>query len=225
VTAPRPGGRAAATQRIVLRPKSGGDPLRFDYNPTTVSVRGSARWDRPATKGNAPGEYVKMDPRSFSLQARLDARADTKEQVAQKIERLFSWMRPTDASLAKKAPAAPVLAMTWGTQRWFDVVLVGVNATYTVFDPDGRPTRAQVELDLEEHSTTVKRQNPTSGGPPGRRARLLVAGDTLQSVATEEYGDPTRWRVIAAANGIDDPLAVRPGVELLLPSLTDGGAW
>lgn len=215
---PPPARRPAVVQRIVLRPKTGGDPLKFDYNPSSVSVSGTARWDRPATKGDAPGEFVSTEPRTFSLTARLDARADPREGVAVKVERLFSWLRPTAASVAKKAPAAPVLAMTWGTQKWFDVVLLSVTANYTVFDPDGKPSRAEVDLSLEEYATVVARQNPTSGGPPGRRARLLVAGDTLQSVATEEYGDPTRWRAIAVANGIDDPLAVRPGLEVLLPA-------
>lgn len=226
---PAPGGggtagRAAATQRIQLRPKSGGSPLKFDYNPTSVTVSGSAEWRRtPVKTAESPGEYLGMKPRTFSLLARLDARADPREGVAQKVERLFSWMRPTDKSLAKNAPAAPVLAMTWGSQRWFDVVLLNVEAGYTVFDPDGRPTRAEVTLSLEEHQTKVQRQNPTSGGPPGRSARVLVAGDTLQSLATDEYGDPNRWRAIAEANGIDDPLSVRPGTELLLPLLDDRG--
>jgi nucleoid-associated protein YgaU len=31
------------------------------------------------------------------------------------------------------------------------------------------------------------------------------------------YGDPTRWRAIAEANGIDDPLALRRGRTLSIP--------
>ncbi|MGW7310516.1 peptidase M23, partial [Streptomyces sp. NPDC054835] len=36
-----------------------------------------------------------------------------------------------------------------------------------------------------------------------------------------EYGDATRWRVIAEANGIDDPMRLSPGTELLLPSAAE----
>jgi nucleoid-associated protein YgaU len=42
-------------------------------------------------------------------------------------------------------------------------------------------------------------------------------GDSLQSIAFDAYGDPTRWRPIAEANGIDDPLALRSGAELTIP--------
>jgi nucleoid-associated protein YgaU len=42
-------------------------------------------------------------------------------------------------------------------------------------------------------------------------------GDSLQSIAYAMYGDPTRWRSIAEANGIDDPLALRRGSTLSIP--------
>jgi len=30
-------------------------------------------------------------------------------------------------------------------------------------------------------------------------------GDTLAWIAGKEYGNPSEWRIIADANGIDDP--------------------
>ena len=45
----------------------------------------------------------------------------------------------------------------------------------------------------------------------------MVEGDSLASVAFHEYGNPTMWRALAEANGIDDPLRVRPGTRLLVP--------
>ncbi len=55
----------------------------------------------------------------------------------------------------------------------------------------------------------------------------MVAGDSLPSLAWREYGNATQWRAIAEANGIDDPMRLRPGTELLLPLADDlrrGGA-
>jgi nucleoid-associated protein YgaU len=49
----------------------------------------------------------------------------------------------------------------------------------------------------------------------------MVSGDTLQSVAFKAYGDPALWREIARANDIDDPMRVRPGQRLLVPSLLE----
>jgi nucleoid-associated protein YgaU len=36
-----------------------------------------------------------------------------------------------------------------------------------------------------------------------------------------EYGDATRWRAIAEANGIDDPMRLGIGEELLIPASSD----
>uniref|UniRef100_UPI00114CD597 LysM peptidoglycan-binding domain-containing protein n=1 Tax=Streptomyces lushanensis TaxID=1434255 RepID=UPI00114CD597 len=61
-------------------------------------------------------------------------------------------------------------------------------------------------------------QNPTSGALAARRVHRLRSGDTLQALAWAEYGDAAAWRVIADINGIDDPLRLAEGRELLLPS-------
>ena len=54
-----------------------------------------------------------------------------------------------------------------------------------------------------------RRTRPPAGSPgcgrtrPGRRLAASIAHDA--------YGDATRWRAIAEANGIDDPLRLRRG--------------
>jgi nucleoid-associated protein YgaU len=62
------------------------------------------------------------------------------------------------------------------------------------------------------------RQNPTSGVLAVSRSHVMVAGDSLPSVAYAEYGDATMWRLLADYNGIDDPMRVAEGATLLLPA-------
>ena len=38
-------------------------------------------------------------------------------------------------------------------------------------------------------------------------------------IAGKEYGNPAEWRIIAEANGIDDPIHLTIGQELLIPPL------
>ena len=56
------------------------------------------------------------------------------------------------------------------------------------------------------------------------RPRVVKRGDTLSSIAAEEFHDATLWRPIAETNRIDDPLALQPGTVLSIPALTGRGA-
>jgi nucleoid-associated protein YgaU len=47
----------------------------------------------------------------------------------------------------------------------------------------------------------------------------IQPGETLDRIAAMHYGDSTRWRTIADGNGIEDPLALRPGALLSIPRL------
>jgi nucleoid-associated protein YgaU len=49
----------------------------------------------------------------------------------------------------------------------------------------------------------------------------VVEGDTLWHVAAVEYGDPTAWRTIAAANGVADPRTLEAGRTLVVPPLEE----
>jgi len=62
-----------------------------------------------------------------------------------------------------------------------------------------------------------KPTNPTSGGATGRMSAVLGDGDSLASIAYEQYGDPNLWRAIAIANGVDDPRRITTGTRLLVP--------
>ena len=66
-------------------------------------------------------------------------------------------------------------------------------------------------------------QNPTSGGLPGRGQHLWEAGHSLPVLARDNYDDARAWRAIAATNGIDDPLRIRPGSSLYLPARSELG--
>jgi nucleoid-associated protein YgaU len=49
---------------------------------------------------------------------------------------------------------------------------------------------------------------------------VVKVGETLQSIAAQEYGDPRQWRPIAEASNIDNPLTIHMGQGLTIPSLT-----
>ena len=44
------------------------------------------------------------------------------------------------------------------------------------------------------------------------------AGDTLAWIAYKEYGDSTRWRLIADANRLANVRNLSPGAKLIIPN-------
>jgi nucleoid-associated protein YgaU len=47
----------------------------------------------------------------------------------------------------------------------------------------------------------------------------LTHGETLDRLAARHYADSTRWRLIAEANNIVDPLNLEPGRLMIIPEL------
>ncbi|MGW4164745.1 CIS tube protein [Streptomyces sp. NPDC004788] len=201
--------------------------VRFQFNPDELRLSRAADWHtEPAvayTRG-APPKFTGSRPASLEVEVFLDASGTPSSTVVQQqVELLLSCCEVTQQSVESKAPSPPWVEFSWGsfsTVR-FVAYVTSVSATYTLFSPSGVPLRATCLLSLTEIATATKRQNPTSGALSARRTHRTVSGDSLASLAWREYGDATRWRVIAEANAVDDPMRLRPGTELLLPSATE----
>lgn len=197
--------------------------LAFDFNPKEYTIQKSAEWARSSTnsaKQTSPPEFKGSGPRSLSLELFLD-RTVTRGDVSKEVETLFACLSPYPPTLQSKKPSPPFVRFCWGTTIEFTAFVKSVNAKYMLFDQKGAPLRAVCTISLEEIPEDAARQNPTSGGLASLRMRTVVAGDTLPSIAYSEYGDPTLWRLVAESNGIDDPLRLRPGEKLRIPSADD----
>ncbi len=114
----------------------------------------------------------------------------------------------------------PVCRLRWGETRLFVGVLTQLRQDFTFFMPDGTPVRAtlsctftayrtfdQAVTEVELHSADVAKR------------RVVRRGDTLHSIAAEEYNDGAQWRNIATANNIDNPRLLTPGQVLVIPKL------
>lgn len=67
----------------------------------------------------------------------------------------------------------------------------------------------------------VTQEAPTSGETSSAATgkRVVVEGETLWSIAKDEYDDGFKWPLIAAANGILEPESLEQGQELDVPRL------
>jgi nucleoid-associated protein YgaU len=225
-------GKVKASLQLYQPPAAGGDqpggplggPITFMFNPNELSLNKTASWIVHRTRGAEDvgvAEFQGSGPATLSVTIFLDA-TDTHSKVVQtNVETLLTCCVPTKASIAAKAPSPPWVKFSWGQFQTvsFYAYITSINATYKLFDPDGTPLRATCAMSLTEISGSTPGQNPTSGTLTAQRVHQLVAGDSLEMLSYQEYGDPTLWRIIAEANDIDDPVRLRPGTQLLLPAL------
>lgn len=211
--------------------------VTFDFNPQSITISHTpTRQEVPvAKKGDSnaaggsgggttlvnQGQVKDTGPTTIDLGKVI--LVDGPKTVVDTCKLLLGWSYP----ITKDANAAWLTKLTfkWGSIS-YPVTMQSVTISYERFDSTGKPVRATATIKLHYEGDTPPGTNPTSGGIPGRRSHTLVAGENLQHLATANYGKPGAWRALAAANGIENPLAVQPGTVIYLPApaeLADGG--
>ncbi len=202
------------------------ETLECWLNPTQYAITKTNTWQANQAAPGAsfpPAQYNGGQAREMTLELMFDAGVDG--DVTSVTDKLFKLMEP-DKTLGTPGPGRPPhFTLSWGTFQSFDAVCKSLSVTFLLFRPDGTPTRAQANLSLMQvhkdprsgGGTPAPKTNPTSRSTHDVRSHVVREGDSLPSIAFAQLGDPTRWRDIAEANGIDDPLRLRAGQTLTIP--------
>jgi nucleoid-associated protein YgaU len=204
-----------------------GLPVIFSFNPATVSMTRQVNTQMGKVDDLGIGDTVwkLTSPRTLSFKATIEG-----DQAHTMAQQLLGMMEPSGGLLGTIMAMVghplemklPILLFEWGPLT-FNCNMTKCNVTYKRFHTSGQPLRAECDIMVQEKRTLLSLllTNPTSGGLPGREQRVMTAGESLQQVATEQYGRPGRWRDIAATNNIDDPFKVKPGDVIYLPSQSE----
>lgn len=125
----------------------------------------------------------------------------------------------TDRARRKGRP--PTVEFVWGDLKSFPAVIESLTLKFNYFSSTGTPLRATMSLGLKQYAdpSNLPKQNPTSGTPLPHKLHQIQPGETLDRISAQHYGDSTQWRLLAAANGIEDPLELRAGGLLAIPRL------
>lgn len=213
---------AGPVQKASLKVE-GGETLECLFNPKDLSITKANSWEAKAAPGKSAAKptFGGGQPRELTLQLLFDATLLTpKVSVKDVGTKLFDAMKASKNEGGKKNKARPpTLTFTWGAFA-FEGVAKSLTVAYQMFLPDGEPIRSDVKLTLMQWNVEGPAgQNPTTRSRGALGAHIVRDGDSLQSIAYHVYGDPTQWRAIAEANGIDDPLRLRSGRALSVPNL------
>ncbi len=207
-------------------PGVGGDQdkeseITFMFNPTEYKISQTATITRSPSVFDPGGaiQYTGTSGLTVQMQLFFDDFASLKGDVTPKISKLLSWQYPDKV----KEVGPPLVKFEWGNKQLqnFKGVITSLNISYTLFGKSGTPIQAKVDITLDGNIDPPPGSNPTSHSTDSRRVHGVVEGETIAMIAFAELGRSSYWRAIAEVNGIDDPLRIRPGQFLLIPSAAD----
>jgi nucleoid-associated protein YgaU len=205
-----PRARAQVTSALIIDTRSG-DRVPVMFNPEEYSLDQGNEIAEIGVPGLAasPVQYVRGRARTLRMELFYDT-YELGTDVRAHTQRIVRLLDP-DA----RTHAPPVLLFLMGTFS-FQCVLAEANQQVTMFLADGTPVRARLSVRFQEYvRLEVETRSGLFVGPP--TLHQATQRDTLPDLAATYLGDPRRWREVAEANGIDDPLRIAPGTPLVMP--------
>lgn len=193
------------------------------FNPKEYKVSKSNSWTEKAAPGMA-APYLAFETGSLATLTlklmfdtsfqRTDVRAHT-NKLRTMTQNQMDKMKPTEP----KAPP-PAVAFEWG-RLYFKAVITSLTETLTLFDEEGLPLRADIDITLKEYVTgnaaeAVTQQAPAETQQAGTPVQIKQ-GDRPDLVASQNGGQPSDYRAVCEANNIDNPNSMKPGQQVVVP--------
>lgn len=195
--------------------------IPVQFNPTEYSLSKSAQIAEIAIPGiDSPIlQFIRGQNEKLALDLFFDTTDKGIGESATDVRTLTKSIYQL-VKIQPKTHAPPRIKFSWGSGISFQAVVESIDQTFTLFNPLGIPLRATVTLSMREHKSLeeqLKELNLQSSDHTKRR--VVSRGDTLSSIAAEEYRDPRLWKQLADHNGVSNPRRVVVGTELKIPPL------
>lgn len=203
---------------ILSKPFSGGswsERLTAKFNPNQISIQKSASMtENPRRQSNTPNNnFNHGNAATLTMDLFFDTYEDGRD-VRDFTKELYNLV-----NVEGSEHRSPLCKLVWGKEL-FQGILQSLNQRFTLFLPSGLPVRATAGCTFKEwRSTDEDQKEAANESADVAKIRIVKRGDTLSSIAGEEYRDSTLWRPIAEENGIDDPTMLTPGVPLTIPTI------
>jgi len=183
--------------------------------------------------GTAGRQFVGAGTTKLAITLWFDVTAMTENPVDD-VRRLTAdvihFMTPKEAESDATKLAPPGTRFVWGSFL-FDGMVEGVEESIEFFSPEGKPLRASVGLTIGQQKVLVSafQGDGRVPGRPGQRPFTPARqGDSVQQMAGAKGNGATGgdWQSVATANGIEDPLRLKPGTLIDLNArLSVGGGF
>ena len=202
-----------------------GTPFEVMLNPGEYSLEKSIKYNIDVVPGQI-GSDVKfcfINPDTLSLKLHLDGtgivrKNEGKElypEVNQQLETIENIIYHYDGS--EHEPH--VVKIVWG-----ELIFYGrcnkFSIRYTLFNPDGIPVRANVDLNFKGYKSKEEQEKKKNASSPDMTHIITVtSGDSLPLLCYRIYNDCSWYRQVAKINNILEFRKLKPGMKLVFPPL------
>lgn len=193
------------------------------FNPESYSIAYHTSYQDTPVSGTdqVVTQFLHGNPSTLTAELFFDTSAKeyadesvASADVAEKVNEFISLVY-VKSSLHRP----PRVKFQWGSLNYTGMV-TDIKTEFTEFESSGQPVRATVRIELKEYIdvTQTARQTPFES-PDRSKIRQLTEGKSLWHIAYEEYGDMSKWKVIAAENNAVTPFDLAKGQYLKIPAL------
>lgn len=207
-----------ATISILGGGGSSEEPIEVLFNPAeyTHEISNNYKEERVPGLGAPVMKFVNGEPQTLSMELFFDTWTSGGGDVSVHTQR-FARIMAIDRDLH----APPPVQFTWGSFS-FTAVIVSLSQRFTMFDGDGTPVRATLNVNFKQYRPLSEDlRDPPRNSADKTKQRVLTADDSLWAMAAREYGQPREWRRIARANRIANPRLLETGMALRIPPLDE----
>ncbi len=196
------------------------------FNPESLATKYSTKYAKPQGIGRSAQElkYTNNPPEEMKLKlilnnsqygsSLLDIKLDSSVKLQIQKFLALTWL-PTG-----NTHQPLFLKVVWGGVV-FPCRLNSVDIKYTLFDRNGEPTAAELDIALKG-DMSKERENLVNNfsSPDLTHVRIVKKGDTLPLLCQQIYGDSSYYPTVAQANGLDNFRNLQLGQKLYFPPLT-----
>lgn len=209
----------AKAKIVIVEGRHANEEVAVLFNPAEYSVEISNNYQKSAPPGlsNPIIQFVNGEAQGLTMDLYFDTFTDGGCSDVSQLTGRFASLLNIDADLH----APPRVEFKWGVLS-FRAVIEKLSQRFTMFLSDGTPVRATLNVSFRQYKTLAEQlDDPRRNSADKTKRRELTAADSLWLLAHREYGNVRYWRLIARANGVEDPRALVPGAVVLVPPLTD----
>ena len=202
-------------QRVKITKLHNGESFEVSFNPEEYTLSRDNNFAAQAIPGLSSPllQFVNGNLRTLEMELFFDT-FEAKKDVRDETNKVIDLLK-----IDSELHAPPILSVSWGTLE-FTCVLAKATQRFNMFLDDGRPARARLSVSFQEFINPNREAKEISRQTADySKAHTVAQNDTVQTVATRYYQDPSLWRAIAAANELADPRTLEIGQQLRVPAL------